>query len=83
MLCAAVIIILRCIFRVIEFAQGHDGYLVSHERYLYIFDTSPMLAVQAVFHFIRANKVFGLGNVEKLDDTDSLIELRDTYLGRA
>ncbi|EMD62746.1 hypothetical protein COCSADRAFT_67636, partial [Bipolaris sorokiniana ND90Pr] len=58
LLCAAVIIILRCIFRVIEFGQGHDGYLASHEVYMYTLDTAPMLAVQVMFHFMHAADVF-------------------------
>jgi len=78
MLCAAVIVILRCIFRIIEFAQGHDGYIASHEVYLYIFDSAPMLVVQVMFHFIRADRVFGAGYVKELDDADSLIELRES-----
>jgi hypothetical protein len=65
--CAAVVIILRCTFRVIEFAQGHDGYLVSHEVFLYLFDTLPMFAVQSIFHFVRADEVFGTMAAKKLD----------------
>jgi hypothetical protein len=52
------IIVLRCIFRVIEFAQGHDGTLVSHEIYMYVFDTIPMFLTQSAFHFIHAGDVF-------------------------
>lgn len=55
---AAAIIILRCIFRIIEFAQGHDGYLITHEVYLYIFDAAPMLLVQVMFHIVHAGDVF-------------------------
>ncbi|KAF2012586.1 RTA1 like protein [Aaosphaeria arxii CBS 175.79] len=73
--CAAVIIIARCVFRVIEFAQGHDGYLVSHEIYMYIFDSAPMFLVQAMMHFVYAAKVFGIGNFAKLGKSESVIEL--------
>jgi hypothetical protein len=64
-----VIIILRCIFRVIEFAQGHGGYLASHEAYMYVFDTLPMFAVQVLFHVVRADDVFGTNHraAKKLD----------------
>ena len=64
---AAVIIIARCIFRVIEFAQGNAGYLTSHEVFMYIFDTLPMFAVQVLFHFVRADEVFGIRVNKKLD----------------
>ena len=69
------IIILRCIFRVVEFSQGHDGYLASHEMYMYLFDTTPMLAVQAMFHFVHAADVFGLGTLRRLEDNASFIDL--------
>jgi hypothetical protein len=72
---AAVIIILRCIFRVIEFAQGHSGYLVSHEIYMYIFDAAPMLGVQIMMHFVYAAEVFGVGRHSRLGKTESVIDL--------
>jgi phosphoglycerol transferase MdoB-like AlkP superfamily enzyme len=58
LLFVSAIIILRCIFRVIEFAQGHDGSLASNELYMYIFDTIPMFIVQSSFHVIHAGNVF-------------------------
>lgn len=39
----------RSIFRMIEFVMGHDGYLLSTEWPLYVFDAVPMLAVMVVF----------------------------------
>jgi high-affinity Fe2+/Pb2+ permease len=39
------LVIIRSIFRVAEFAQGHDGYLQSHEVFFYIFDSIPMFAL--------------------------------------
>jgi hypothetical protein len=72
---AAIVIFLRCIFRVIEFAQGHSGYLTNHEIYMYIFDAAPMLVVQAMMHFVYAAEVFGTGRSSKLGDTESVISL--------
>ncbi|KZM23608.1 response to stress [Ascochyta rabiei] len=72
---AAVIIILRCIFHVIEFAQGHSGYLVSHEIFIYIFDAAPMLVVQSMMHFVYAAKVFGVGRFSRLGKIESVIDL--------
>ncbi|KAJ5145194.1 hypothetical protein N7448_002586, partial [Penicillium atrosanguineum] len=48
------LIIIRCIYRVIEFCQGNDGYLMGHEAFLYIFDTIPMIVVQVIFHFYHS-----------------------------
>ncbi|KAH7166449.1 RTA1 like protein-domain-containing protein [Dactylonectria macrodidyma] len=45
---SSVIILLRSIFRVVEYLQGNDGYLISHEVFLYIFDTLLMAIVMVV-----------------------------------
>ena len=46
----SVLIILRSIFRVVEFAAGQDGYLLGNEWPLYVFDTVPMFAVCILFY---------------------------------
>lgn len=43
------LIMVRSIFRVIEYAQGHTGYSLSHEWTLYVFDSLLMFAVTAIF----------------------------------
>lgn len=75
LLCAAVIITMRCVFRILEFAQGHNGYIASHEVYMYLCDAIPMLGVQVMFHFVHASNVFSLENLSKLGNRDSLIDL--------
>lgn len=43
------IILVRSVFRVVEYLQGNDGYLISHEVFLYVFDTILMVAVMTIF----------------------------------
>ncbi|KAF5675969.1 Rtm1p [Fusarium circinatum] len=43
------IILVRSIFRVVEYLQGNAGFLVSHEILLYIFDAVLMAIVMVVF----------------------------------
>ncbi|KAG4255575.1 hypothetical protein FPRO03_14063 [Fusarium proliferatum] len=45
----SVIILVRSIFRVIEYLQGNDGYLISHEIFLYVFDAILMAIVMVIF----------------------------------
>lgn len=50
---ASALVMIRSVFRVIEYIQGNDGYILRHEAFLYIFDAVLMLAVMAllsVFH---------------------------------
>jgi magnesium-transporting ATPase (P-type) len=79
LLAAAAIIILRCVFRIIEFGQGHDGYLASHEAFLYLFDALPMLGVQIMFHVIHAGDVFPLNFTmgKRLDGDSDQMELNE------
>ncbi|KAI0481305.1 RTA1 like protein-domain-containing protein [Xylariaceae sp. FL0804] len=43
------LILVRSVFRVVEYLQGNGGYLVSHEVFLYIFDAVLMTAVMVIF----------------------------------
>ena len=43
------LILIRSIFRIVEYLQGHDGYLVSHEIFLYVFDAILMFLVMLIF----------------------------------
>ena len=45
------LIIVRSIFRIVEYVMGTDGYPLTHEWTLYVFDTVPMLVVSALFYF--------------------------------
>lgn len=42
------LILVRSIFRVVEYLQGNDGYLISHEVFLYCFDFAFMAATMLV-----------------------------------
>lgn len=42
------VILVRSIFRVVEYLQGNKGYLISHEIFLYIFDAVLMAIIMAI-----------------------------------
>jgi hypothetical protein len=46
---ASALILIRSVFRVIEYLQGNSGFLISHEAFLYIFDALLMAAVMFIF----------------------------------
>lgn len=46
----SLLIMVRSVFRVIEFAMGSDGYLLENEWTLYVFDAVLMFAVMVVFY---------------------------------
>lgn len=45
----SMLIMVRSIFRMAEFAMGHDGYLLRNEWPLYVFDSTLMLIVVVIF----------------------------------
>ena len=47
---ASFLIMVRCIFRIAEYAGGQEGVLLSTEVYLYIFDATLMFLVMVVFN---------------------------------
>jgi hypothetical protein len=51
------LIMLRSVFRVVEYLQGNSGYLLRHEVFLYTFDASLMLLVMCLFHWIHPAEV--------------------------
>jgi hypothetical protein len=47
---ASGLILVRSIFRVIEYLEGNNGSIMRHEAYLYIFDAVLMLATMALYN---------------------------------
>ena len=65
---ASILIMVRSVFRAVEYIQGNDGYLLRNEVFLYIFDGVLMLAVMVVFNVIHPSVVKAYlkgGNVSK------------------
>jgi hypothetical protein len=54
---ASVLILVRSIFRVVEYVQGNDGYLISHEVFMYVFDASLMFLAMVVMNFCHPSTI--------------------------
>ena len=54
---ASILILIRSIFRIVEYQQGNDGYLLGHEVFLYIFDAILMLGVMVLFNLIHPSEI--------------------------
>ncbi|KAG0633244.1 RTA1 like protein-domain-containing protein [Tuber brumale] len=50
---ASLSILVRSLFRVVEYLQGREGYLMSNEVWLYIFDAVLMLSVTVLFNVVH------------------------------
>ena len=51
------LIMIRSLFRAIEYIQGQDGYLLQTEAFLYVFDALPMFIVVALLHWRHLGEI--------------------------
>ncbi|KAM0714121.1 hypothetical protein Q7P37_011085 [Cladosporium fusiforme] len=65
------LILVRSIFRVIEYLQGNGGYLISHEVFLYIFDAVLMAITMAIFCVWYIGDLDPKKNHRSINSTDS------------
>jgi len=54
------LILIRSIYRVVEYVQGRDGNLMSHEIYLYALDSALMFLVMLIFGIMHPSEVQAL-----------------------
>lgn len=60
---ASFLIMVRCIFRIAEYAGGQDGVLLGSEIYLYIFDATLTVLVMVIFNVQHPSLVISRSNV--------------------
>lgn len=66
---ASVFVMVRSIYRVVEYVQGNDGVLQQHEVYLYIFDAVLMLLCCLLFNIMHPSRI--LSNRQLYDKMDA------------
>lgn len=71
------LILVRSVFRMAEYAQGHDGSLIKKEAYVYVLDALLMWIVAVVFAFNHPGVV--LVEHKMLDSGVDYDHAADTY----
>jgi glucan phosphoethanolaminetransferase (alkaline phosphatase superfamily) len=69
-----ILILIRSLFRVVEFTGGNDGPLMTSEVYLYIFDGVLMLGVLVSLNVVHPGDIIG----KKAQDSMMVLSDRDT-----
>ncbi len=54
---ASILILVRSIFRLIEYVQGNAGYLISHEVFMYVFDAALMWFTMVVMNVAHPSMI--------------------------
>ncbi|KAF2755711.1 RTA1 protein [Pseudovirgaria hyperparasitica] len=57
---ASFLILVRSVFRVIEYMEGRGGYLITHEVFFYCFDIALMFLLMAGFHYWHPSEIIAL-----------------------
>jgi hypothetical protein len=70
---ASAMIMIRCMYRVVEYIQGQSGALQSHEYYAYMFDAFMMFQVMIAFIAFHPSQIFSR-DTPKLDDTELIYQ---------
>ncbi len=64
----SIIFVVRNIVRIVEFLQGSDGYITTHETMLYVFDATFMLSVPMLLVCIHPG-----GLIKVVKQTDKIV----------
>ncbi|KAM0326928.1 hypothetical protein ACHAQA_006048 [Verticillium albo-atrum] len=70
------LIMVRSIFRVVEYIMGHDGYLLANEWTLYVFDATLMFGVVVMFAWRFPGKLLSSVAGAETDVEVSILEER-------
>ncbi|KAF4962771.1 hypothetical protein FSARC_9175 [Fusarium sarcochroum] len=53
----SILVMIRSVFRLVEYLQGNDGYLLGSEIWLYVFDAALMLIVVIIFNLFHPSEL--------------------------
>ncbi|KAL2865934.1 RTA1 domain-containing protein [Aspergillus lucknowensis] len=70
----SVLIFARSIVRVVEFVQGLEGYIATHQIFIFVFDAVPMFVVMLILNWIHPSEIRSLVNGGKMAKWVRLIE---------
>jgi hypothetical protein len=68
---ASLLIMVRSLFRIVEYVMGQDGILLKHEIYLYIFDATLMCIMMILFNIWHPSKIIHKARENGIHHLDS------------
>lgn len=77
---ASGLIMIRSVFRVVEYLQGNNGFLLRHEYFLYIFDAVLMLVVMCLFNWSHPAEVTDMYQKRLAARETCVLETRGRYM---
>ncbi|OJI87255.1 hypothetical protein ASPTUDRAFT_115747 [Aspergillus tubingensis CBS 134.48] len=78
---ACLLIMARSVFRVIEYIQGNNGYLLRHEVFLYVFDGVFMFMQMLLYNMCHPSELISIGKTAILPNgQSSSVRLRPFFV---
>lgn len=74
------LILIRSLFRVIEYLQGNEGYLMSHEYFLFLFDGLLMIVVMILFNVYHPSRIINKRSTRKAAGWDTTMDNSEVEL---
>ncbi|KAJ4310825.1 hypothetical protein N0V84_010761 [Fusarium piperis] len=68
---SSALIMIRSIFRVVEYIMGKDGALMSNEAYIYVFDATLILIVTVIFNVFHPSAIINKDSMQRIHNMDS------------
>ncbi|KAJ4254003.1 hypothetical protein NW762_010406 [Fusarium torreyae] len=78
----SVLILIRCFFRIVEYAMGADACPLKNEWTLYIFDSLLMAIVMAIFYIWYPSRVQEFQSLENRESADLAYVTTEAHLNR-
>ncbi|PKX88936.1 RTA1 domain-containing protein [Aspergillus novofumigatus IBT 16806] len=77
---ASALILIRSIFRLVEYAQGNDGYLIGHEAFMYVFDATLMVFAMVTMNVLHPSVILAGDYKHRQGSMESLRSVPQTQL---
>jgi hypothetical protein len=77
---ASTLVMIRSIYRVVEYVQGSDGFLQSEEAFLYVFDATLMFICCLLFNWFHPSNILSAYGKPQENLDLEMID-RDQYTG--
>lgn len=75
------LIMIRSLFRVVEYIMGEDGVLMSKEAFIYLFDASLMLIVSVAFNIFHPSRIIKNEKGRPIGSSDSENQFESYAMG--
>ncbi|KAJ5294887.1 hypothetical protein N7508_009708 [Penicillium antarcticum] len=68
----SILILIRSVYRLVEYSQGYSGYIMTHEAFMYIFDGLLMWIAMVVMNVYHPAEILGDGKDRQSGYTETI-----------